>query len=61
MSDHRMVRDVALAALIAFPAILPSSPTPRSPESRLAAEQPGAVLADAGIDRLSQAAAQARS
>ncbi|HEX2802719.1 MAG TPA: hypothetical protein VHN55_01860 [Sphingomicrobium sp.] len=64
MFDRRLVRDIALAALIAFPAVLPASPTPRSPESRIAAEGSGIVLADAGIGTLAgnaEATAQGRS
>ena len=38
MFDHRWVTDVALAVLIAFPAVLPSSPTPRSAQSALTPE-----------------------
>ena len=35
MFDRRWVTDVALAALIAFPAVLPATPAPRSPQSTL--------------------------
>jgi len=35
MFDRRWVTDVALAVLIAFPAILPATPAPRSAQSAL--------------------------
>jgi hypothetical protein len=39
MFDRRWVTDVALAVLIAFPAILPATPAPRSAQSALSLHQ----------------------
>jgi hypothetical protein len=48
MIDRRWVSDLGLAALIAIPAVLPAAPTPRSPDSHMAAAQDKVALADAG-------------
>jgi hypothetical protein len=45
MFDRRWVTDVALAALIAFPAVLPATPAPRSAQSALSLH-PGPAAAD---------------
>ena len=47
MIDRRLVTDLGLAALIAIPAVLPAAPTPRSPDSHVAAVQEKVALADA--------------
>ena len=47
MIDRRLVTDLGLAALIAIPAVLPAAPTPRSPDSHVAAVQDKVALADA--------------
>jgi hypothetical protein len=54
MLIRRLVADVGLAALIALPAVLASPLTPRSVDSKIAAEGSDVVLADAGIDRIVQ-------
>jgi hypothetical protein len=52
MPIRRLVADVGLAALIALPAVLVNPMTPRSVDTKIAAEGPDAILADAGIDRI---------
>jgi hypothetical protein len=47
MIDRRLVTDLGLAALIAIPSVLPAAPTPRSPDSHVAAAQEKVAMADA--------------